>query len=294
MAKWVLIDGFNLAFRCFHAVQGLTRKDGFPTNALYGWVRAIWKLQDEERPDGLAIFYDLGGSSAREALMPEYKANRAETPEALEKQIPLLKQTAAHIGLIPVESPGVESDDLLASHAVRLAAEGNEVWIASGDKDFAQVVGGGVRLLVPPPSANPKAGWTRLDAEGVRAKFGVSPSQIADYLALVGDTVDNIPGLQGVGPKTAAKWLERHGSLEGVLAAAAEIEPERFRPLVASSAERLRRNLQMTRLDLSLAPAPLPAPRPDAAALVALLDEMEMRTHAAEARRRLEPTLFQL
>jgi DNA polymerase-1 len=292
MAKWVLIDGFNLAFRCFHAVPGLARKDGFPTNALYGWVRGLWRLWDEEQPQGWAVFYDLGGSSAREALLPDYKANRSETPPALVQQIPLLKQAASAIGLASIEREGVESDDLLASHAARLAAAGEEVWIASGDKDFAQLVGPSIRLLVPPPSATPKAGWTRLDAAGVLAKFGVRPDQIADYLALVGDTVDNIPGLDGVGPKTASRWLERHGTLEGVLAAAAEIEPERFREKLAAAAVRLRMNRQLTRLDLTLADQDLPAPAPRPEELIALLEAMEMRSHAAEARERYEPRLF--
>lgn len=292
MAKWVLIDGFNLAFRCFHAVPGLTRKDGFPTNALYGWVRALWKLQDDERPDGWAVFYDVGGSRDREALLPEYKANRSETPDALRQQIPILKEMAAALGLAAIERDGVESDDLLASHAVRLAKAGHEVWIASGDKDFAQVVGDGVRLLVPPASAAPKTGWSRIDPEGVKAKFGVRPDQIADYLALVGDTVDNIPGLDGVGPKTAARWLEAHGSLEGVLAATDRLQPERLRAVAAAGAEQVRRNLRLTRLDLSLADADLPPPAPKPDAVIALLERMEMRGHAAEARERYEPRLF--
>src|SRR5580692_9225296 len=108
--------------------------------------------------------------------------------------------------------------------------------------------------MLPPPSANPKLGWRLLDAAGVAEKFGVPPAQIADYLALVGDTSDNIPGLDGVGPKTAAKWLAEHGSLEGVIAAADRISPERFRPAVASSADLLRRNLKITTLDLALPP----------------------------------------
>lgn len=291
MARWILIDGFNLAFRCFHAVPGLTRSDGFPTNALYGWVRALWRIADEERPDGWAVFYDLGGSRDREALLPEYKANRSEMPEALRQQIPLLKEAAAALGLTAVEEEGVESDDLLASHALRLAGAGHEVWIASGDKDFAQVVGERVRLLVPPPSANPKAGWSRLDASGVREKFGVRPDQIADYLALLGDAVDNIPGLAGVGPKTAVRWLEKHQSLEGVLSAVATLEPERLRSVVSAGADQARLNLRLTAFDLGLATSDLVPVRPDPDRLIRLLDSMEMRSHAAEARRRAEPSL---
>ena len=126
------------------------------------------------------------------------------------------------MGLGGVEQDGVESDDLLASEAVALARKGDEVLIVSSDKDFAQIVGERIVMLLPPPTANPKLGWRRLDRAGVIEKFGVPPSQIADYLALVGDTSDNIPGIAGVGPKTASKWLAEFGSLEGVIAAAGQ------------------------------------------------------------------------
>jgi DNA polymerase-1 len=292
MARWILVDGFNLAFRCFHAVPGLKRSDGFPTNALYGWVRGLWKLQDDHKPDGCAVFYDLGGSREREALHPEYKANRSEMPEELRLQIPHLKEAARFMGFASIEREGVESDDLLASHAVRLARAGHEVSIASGDKDFAQVVGPSIHMLVPPPGASPKSGWIRLDPSGVEAKFGVRPEQIADYLALVGDTADNIPGLPGVGPKTASKWLQRHGNLEGVIAAAGTLEPERMRAVVEAGAQQVRRNLALTRLNLELASEDLPPAHPDPDRLVSLLESMEMRTHAADARKRYEPLLF--
>lgn len=292
MSTWLLVDGFNLAFRCHYAVQGLTRGDGFPTNAIYGWLRALWRLQDEEKPDGLAIFYDLGGSAAREALLPEYKANRPEMPEDLAKQIPVLKDIAAALGIPGVEEAGVESDDLLASEAVRLAGAGHAVWIVSGDKDFAQLVDDRIRLLVPPPSAAPTAGWRRLDPAGVREKFGVPPAFVADWLALVGDTVDNIPGLEGVGPKTAARWLEQHPGLEAVIAAAATLQPARLAPQVAASAERLRTNLRLTRLETGLPARDLTSRPVDAPRLFALLESLEMRSHLAEARRRHEPRLF--
>ena len=163
----------------------------------------------------------------------------------------------------------------------------------SSDKDFAQIVDARIRVLLPPPSAMPKLGWRLLDEAGVKGKFGVPPAQIADYLALIGDTSDNIPGLSGVGPKTAVKWLERHGSLEGVLEAAPRIEPERFRAPLAEAAERLRLNKRLVTLNLAL---PLPRVEqtpPDVAALRAFLREMEMRTTLAEAEQRYgQPELF--
>ena len=293
MAKWLLVDGYNLAYRAFFAVPELTRADGFPTNALHGWVKTLWRVIDQERPDGCAVFFDLGGAQDRLALMPEYKAQRAEMPEALRRQIAPLKALTRALGLHGIERSGVESDDLLAAQAVALARAGHEVRIVSADKDFAQVVDARILILQPPPTANPKLGWRLLGAAGVREKFGVPPMQIADLLALVGDTSDNIPGIEGVGPKTAARWLGQYGSLEGLLAHAAEVKPERFREVLGAQAEKLRRNLKLTTLNLQLEPVALAAERPDLPRLLQLLDEYEMRTAREEARRRYEqPELF--
>jgi DNA polymerase-1 len=293
MSRWLLIDGFNLVYRCFFATPLLTRADGFPTNALHGWVKSVWRLMDQEKPDHTVVFFDLGGSQDRLALHPDYKAQRAEMPAELEKQIPLVKTLTRALGLATVEQDGVESDDLLATCAVARAAAGDEVLIVSSDKDFAQIVGERVRVLLPPPSAQPKLGWRLLDAAGVKEKFGVPPARIADYLALIGDSSDNIPGLSGVGPKTAVKWIEKHGDLEGVLAAAPTIEPERFRAPLAEAAERLRLNRRLVTLNLAL---PLPAVEQsaaDTAALLAFLREMEMRTTLVEAEKRYgQPELF--
>ncbi len=286
MAKWLLVDGFNLAYRCFHAMPELTRADGFPTGALHGWVKSLWKMLDLEQPAGALVFFDLGESADRVALHAAYKAQRAPMPEALRRQIEPLKELTRVMGLAGIEQEGVESDDLLAAEAVRRAAAGDEAVIVSSDKDFAQIVGERIRVLLPPPSANPKLGWRVLDAAGVVEKFGVPPAQIADYLALVGDTSDNIPGVDGVGPKTAARWLAEWGSLEGVIAHASDLKPERFRSAVATEAERLRINLRLTTLNLAL-PAVEPEWRtPQPERLVRLLESYEMRTTAAEARRR--------
>jgi DNA polymerase-1 len=291
--KFLLIDGFNLAYRCFFAIPELTRADGFPTNALHGWVKSLWKLADQERPDASVVFFDLGGAQDRLALHPEYKAHREEMPEALARQLPPLKEITRAMGLLGVELDGVESDDLLASEAVALARAGHEVVIVSSDKDFAQIVNERIQILLPPPTANPKLGWRRLDEAGVREKFGVPALQIPDYLALVGDTSDNIPGVSGVGPKTAAKWLAEFGSLEGVLAHASDLQPERFRAPVGEAAGRLRLNLRLTTLNLALSAVPPEKPPPRPAELYRLLEEMEMKTALADARKRYEqPELF--
>ncbi len=232
------------------------------------------------------VFFDLGGAQDRLALLPEYKATRAEMPDGLCKQLEPLKALTRAMGFAGIEIEGVESDDLLAAQAVALAREGHEAIIVSADKDFAQVVDGRISILLPPPSANPKLGWRRMDEAGVVEKFGVKPAQIADYLALVGDTSDNIPGLDGVGPKTAVKWLETHGSLEGVIAQAATLKPERFQSQVAARAEDLRRNLKLTTLNVAL---PCPGLKPtavDPAETFRLLGEYEMRSALAEAQKR--------
>ena len=287
MAKWLLVDGFNLAYRCFHAVPELTRADGFPTNALHGWVKSLWKLADQEKPDGTLVFFDLGGSQDRLLLLPEYKAQREEMPEALQKQLEPIKALTRAMGFVGVETDGVESDDLLAAQAVALGAQGHDVLIVSSDKDFAQIVNARIKILLPPPSANPKLGWRFRDEAGVREKFGVPPSQIADYLAIVGDSSDNIPGIAGVGPKTAVKWLVEYGSVEGVIAHATQLTPERFREVVQARADDLRRNLKLTTLNLAL---PTIAEgmhgRVEREELFRLLESFEMKSSLSEARLR--------
>jgi DNA polymerase-1 len=286
MSRWLLIDGFNLMYRCFFATPSLTRADGFPTNALHGWVKSLWRLMDQEKPDHTVVFFDLGGAQDRLALHPEYKAQRKEMPDELARQIPYIKSLTTALGLAAIEQNGVESDDLLASCAVQRATQGDHVLIVSSDKDFAQIVSDRILIVLPPPSAQPKLGWRRLDPAGVQEKFGVLPSQIADYLALMGDTSDNIPGLSGVGPKTAAKWLSRHGSLEGLISSAETIEPERFRVPLREASDRLRLNLRLTTLNLRLPLPELRQAEPDLSALYELLAAMEMRTALEEAKAR--------
>lgn len=287
MAKWMLVDGFNLAYRCFHALPELTRSDGTPTGALHGWVKSLWRLADEAKPDHSLVFFDLGESAERVALHAAYKAQRKPMPDALRAQIEPIKALTRAMGLAGIEQEGVESDDLLAAEAVSLARAGHEVVIVSGDKDFAQVVSDQIKIMLPPPSANPKLGWRLMDAAGVQEKFGVPPNLIADYLALVGDTADNIPGLDGVGPKTAAKWLSEHpGGVEAVITAAATLKPERFREAVVANADRLRLNLRLTTLQLNLPPVSPEWRTPMPEELFRLLDTNEMRSTGAEARRR--------
>ncbi|MCX6936991.1 MAG: 5'-3' exonuclease [Verrucomicrobia bacterium] len=286
MSCILLIDGFNLAYRCFFATPDLTRSDGFPTNALHGWVKSLWRLIDQEKPAQTVVFFDHGGSAERLALHPEYKAQRKEMPENLSKQIPYLKTLTPLLGISTVEDYGVESDDLLAAYAIKQADLGHDVLIVSSDKDFAQIVTEKIQILLPPPSAQPKLGWRRLDASAVFEKFGVPPDQIVDYLALIGDTSDNIPGLSGVGPKTAVKWLQKHGSIEGIITAVPSIEPERFRAAIQAAVDRLHLNRRLITLNLNLTLPEVTNISPDWPGLHRLLTEMEMKSTLLEAQKR--------
>ena len=286
MRSVYLIDGFNLVFRCFYAVKGLSRKDGFPTNAIHGWIKSLWKLADSYQPDECIVIFDVGEDTYRQELLPSYKAQRKETPPELLQQVPVIKELTLAMGLPTVFSEGIEADDLLAALARQRREQGWLVRIVSADKDLAQCVGDGVALLLPPPSANAKQGWRLLESEGVEEKFGVKPSQIADYLALIGDTSDNIPGLPGVGPKTAAKWLQQYGTLASVLDHSADLQPARFQTLVADQREALHRNLRLTTLRREVPLPPLNQPSADSRRLFALLEEMEMKNALTEARRR--------
>ena len=254
------------------------QSDQFPTGALHGWMKSLLDLREGEKPDRCIVFFDLGGSDRHLAALPEYKAQRDDTPEDIVLQIPEIKRLTSLLGFQVMEQRGVEADDLIATAVRRLTTEGHECIIVSADKDFGQCVGGKVLQLAPPPTANPALGWRRLDAAAVTEKFGVPPERIADYLALVGDAADNIPGLRGVGPKTAVKWLTEHGDLAGVLSAAEIIEPERFREQIKAEAERIRGNLKLVTFQTDF-PFELGSPvAEDVGGTEAFLMEMEMHS----------------
>jgi len=288
MPKYLLVDGFNMAFRAYYAVRELTRSDGFPTNALYGWVRSMWKLVDDQEPDETIVFFDLGGAQAKLALLPDYKANRGETPEEFEKQVPIIKDLTRAMGYGIYEEDGVESDDILAAYANRLCEKNEDarVLIVSADKDFAQSVNDRIHMLLPPPTANPRLGWRLLDPEGVEVKFGVKTTQIADYLSLIGDVSDNIPGIPGVGPKTASKWLNEYKDIEGVTKNADKLKPVRFQEVLPTMSEQLALNRKIITFDPDCGPESIPPGRVDPESLFKILEKMEMKTHLEEAKKR--------
>jgi DNA polymerase I len=212
----VLVDGSSYLYRAFHAIPALSNSRGEPTNALLGVLNMLLKFVKDYKPKRIAIVFDAPGKTFRDDLFAEYKAHRTPMPDDLRPQIePLLAILRAQ-GLPILRENGVEADDVIGTLACRAAREGHTVLISTGDKDMAQLVNGSITLI------NTMTDST-LDRAGVKAKFDVFPEQIIDYLALVGDSSDNIPGIEKVGPKTAAKWLGQYGSLDNVIAHAQEI-----------------------------------------------------------------------
>src|SRR5687768_17011023 len=214
--KLVLVDGSGYLYRAFHALPPLQNSRGEPTGAVLGVVNMLNKLCREESPELIAVVFDAPGRTFRDELFEEYKATRTPMPDDLRSQLQPLLDCVEAMGLPMLRVDGVEADDVIGTLAQQAAAQGYDVLISTGDKDMAQIVNERIVLV------NTMTG-SRLDRAGVKAKFDVYPEQIVDYLALVGDTSDNIPGIPKVGPKTAAKWLGEFGTLDKVVENAASI-----------------------------------------------------------------------
>ncbi len=213
----LLVDGSSYLYRAYHAMPDLRGPDGFPTGAIHGMVAMMKRLRDQvigSGPGGhAACVFDASGPTFRDAWYDQYKAQRAPMPDDLRSQIPAIHEVVRLLGWPVLQVPGIEADDAIGTLARVGAAAGHQVIISTGDKDLAQLVTDQVTLINTMSNE-------RLDVAGVLAKFGVPPERIVDYLSLVGDTVDNVPGVEKVGPKTAVKWIAEHGSLDGVIAAA--------------------------------------------------------------------------
>ena len=286
MPKVLLCDGHNLAFRAFYGIRELSKSDGFPTNMIHGWLRTIWKLEDDFKDSEICFFFDKGGCHKREAILPQYKANRGLPPEGFLEQLVWVKELTEALGHFWYEVDGLEADDLIAS-AVRIKkAEGNEIIIVSSDKDLAQLVDFEVTQLLPPPTANPKLGWRLLDESGVKEKFGVNPKQIIDFLSIVGDQSDNIPGLRGVGPKTAVKWILEFDSLEGLISNAGRLNPKRFCSVVYENQELLTKNRQLIRLENDIEFEITSPKKIDPIKLKQILLDLEVKKSWEEAQKR--------
>jgi DNA polymerase I len=271
--KLLLVDGSSYLYRAFHALPPLSSSRGEPTGAVLGVLNMLNKLIKEESPDRVAVVFDAPGRTFRDDLFDEYKAHRAPMPDDLRSQLAPLLDAVSASGLPLLRVEGVEADDVIGTLALRGADSGFDVLISTGDKDMAQLVGPQITLVNTMSN-------TRLDRAGVKAKFDVYPEQIVDYLALVGDSSDNIPGITGVGPKTAAKWLNQYQTLDALIARAADITGkvgENLRnELPALELSRKLATLD-TRLVLELAPEDLTPGSPDHTRLRELYTRLELR-----------------
>ena len=270
----VLVDGSSWLHRAFNALPALSTKAGEPTGALYGVLNMLRKLLADYRPDYLAVVFDAPGKTFRHAMFADYKAHRPPLDPQLVQQIEPLHACVRALGLPLLQVSGVEADDVIGTLTRQATARGLPVLIVSGDKDLTQLVDDRVRMLDTMKNVV-------TDVAGVEQKFGVSPALIVDWLALVGDSSDNIPGVPGVGPVTAAKWLREYGSLDNLVANAAAISGKIGDKLRAGLAQ-LPLSRQLATLDCNVS-LPLafedlrPAP-PDAAALRALYERYEFRS----------------
>ena len=270
----LLVDGSSYLYRAFHALPPLANSRGEPTGAVYGVLNMLSKLMKEQAPDFVGIVFDAPGKTFRDEIFAEYKAQREPMPDDLRRQTEPLLEAVAALGLPVLRVEGVEADDVIGTLARRAAADGIRVIVSTGDKDMSQLVNDSITCVNTMTNAT-------LDREGVKAKFDVYPEQIVDYLALVGDSSDNIPGVPKVGPKTAAKWLGEYSTLDNLIANAARID--------GKVGESLRENLPTLELSrrlatiesnvkLDVAPSEL-VPRPiDVEKLRALYTQLELKS----------------
>src|SRR5690242_295350 len=243
-----LIDGSSQMYRAYHApvrtAEGgfLRNAQGRPTNAVYIFVTMLRKLLNEQHPEYIAASFDLPGRTFRDDLVSDYKANRTPMPDELAEQIPMVHAACEALGVPILTSERYEADDVIGTLTEKAAAAGFEVVIVTGDKDFFQLVRDGIKVY------NPKEEGTWYDAEGVKEKFGVAPEQVVDVLALMGDTIDNIKGVPGIGDKGARELIATYGTLENLLAHAGEIKNKRYREGLQAHADDARQSQELARI----------------------------------------------
>ncbi|HTI68789.1 MAG TPA: 5'-3' exonuclease H3TH domain-containing protein [Candidatus Limnocylindria bacterium] len=247
----LIIDGHAYAYRAFHAIRSLNGPDGAPTNAIFGFVKMTLKMINVLKPTHLLVVWDAGLAAERMAILPEYKSTRPPTPEGLERQFPELLAWLAAARIASWQREGTEADDWIGTYAQRADQAGFRTIIASSDKDFMQLVSDRVGIFNP--NDKTEKIWTAADVE---AKTGVLPERIVDWLSLIGDAVDNIPGVPGVGPKTATDLLKRFGTAESVLTRLMEIKADKLRADLLGAAQNVRRNQEMIRLQMNLEGGP--------------------------------------
>ncbi len=269
-----LIDGSAYIHRAFHAIADLTNSRGMPTNAVFGFTRMLIKLMEDRHPEYAAMVFDARGPTFRHEIYTDYKATRPPMPEELAVQIPFIKEVTAAYRLPVLELAGYEADDVIGTLARRMAAEGFAVVMVTGDKDFVQLVGDQTSIWDPMKDAS-------TDLASVRTRMGVEPAQMVDVMGLSGDTADNIPGVPGIGPKTALDLIRSHGSLETLYANLASVARPKLREKLAAYRDQAFLSRRLAAIDTQAPVAvDLQALRltgPDRAALAALFRELEFR-----------------
>lgn len=271
----VLVDGSGFIFRAFHALPPMTSPEGVPVNAVYGFTTMLARLLKDHVGTHLAVLFDASRQTFRSEIYPQYKAHRPEPPEDLRPQFSLIREATQAFNVPGIELPGWEADDLIASYATAIRAQGGTCTIVSSDKDLMQLVGDGVCMLDPIKQ-------TPVGPAEVETKFGVPPTKVVDVQALMGDPTDNVPGVPGIGPKTAAALVQEYGTLEAVLNAAPEMKKSKRRDMLIEHAEAARVSLQLVTLATDV---PLPVPveelgtrEPDMLVLADWLDRMGFRS----------------
>ncbi len=246
-ARLLIVDGHAYAYRAFHAIRALNAPDGSPTNAIYGFIKMLAKMHPAVHPTHQCVVWDGGLSAERMTALPEYKSQRPPMPDDLSKQLSEIETYLEAAQIPSFVNDGVEADDWIASQAACAASYGVEVVIASADKDFLQLISPRIGMLNPNDKTE-----TIWGAEQVRTKTGVEPEQVVDWLSLIGDAVDNIAGVPGVGSKTATDLLKQFGDIDQLYARLGEVKSERIRASLLAAAADVRRNQQLIRLPTDL------------------------------------------
>lgn len=279
MQPILLVDTYSLFFRAYHALPEMNTTSGEPTNALYGFCAVLLKELRERKPSGIAFAVDAPKKTFRHERFAAYKGTRDAAPSPLVAQLGRLDGLLGAFEAPVFCVPGFEADDILATLSDAFRQEGAPALVMSGDRDLLQLAHGCVEVLFLGARGQQP---TRYDEAGVRERFGVAPRELPSYVALVGDASDNLPGMAGVGPRTAAKWIAQFGSVEALLARANELKPERLRSEVEAHREQLllNRELATLRADVPLPAGPRSAPLgPSARArLRALFVELEFKS----------------
>ncbi len=280
MESLLLIDGMSNAYRAFYAIRGLTNSRGRPTNAVFGFIKILLKIVGEYQPDYLAVAGDAKGPTLRHEEYEDYKAQRKPIPDDLAEQLPLIRRAARGYNIPWLEVPGYEADDILAALAARGRQKGLKTYILTGDKDMLQLVDDTVKVI------NPQGDGKLFDRKAVEERYGVPPSGIGDVLALMGDSIDNVPGVPGIGEKTAVKLLQEYGSLEEVLAHAGEVKNKRAREGLLEHGDQARFSRSLvelkTEVPLEIGWEELRRREPDREELCRLFEELEFRQLLSE------------